>query len=97
MDKFWRIIAVVVLVFVLIGFYWTRNQVVAVNYPYAPAFYKVNRLSGDITLVVGKEFVQVKEVDEKLTRPEGPPAAPAPEQAPSKPAPAPAPAPTPKK
>jgi len=96
MDKFWRIIAVVVLVLVLIGFYWTRYQVVAVNYPYAPAFYKVNRLSGDITLVVGKEFVQVKEVDEKLSRPEGPPAAPAPspEQAPPK---APAPSPAPKK
>lgn len=90
MDKFWRIIAAVALVFVLIGFYWTRNQVVAVNYPYAPAFYKINRLSGDITLVVGKEFVQVKEVDEKLTKPEGQPAAPAP-------APAPAPSPDPKK
>lgn len=92
MDKFWRLIAVVVLVFVLVGFYWTRNQVIQVNYPYAPAFYKVNRLSGDITLVVGKEFVQVKEVDEKMARPEGPPTAPAPG-----PAPAPAPAPAPKK
>lgn len=91
MDKFCRIIAAAVLVLVLIGFYWTRYQVVSVNYPYAPAFYKLNRLSGEITLVVGKEFVKVKEIDEKMTRPEGPPAAPAPDQA--KPAPAPAPVP----
>jgi hypothetical protein len=89
MDKFWRIIAAAALVFVLIGFYWTRYQVVSVNYPYAPAFYKLNRLSGDITLVVGKEFVKVKEIDEKMARPEAPQVAPVPEQA--KPAPAPAP------
>jgi len=89
MNSFWRIIAVAVLVLLLIGLYWTRFQIVPVNYAYAPAFYKINRLSGEITLTVGKEFVQVKEVDEKMTRPE---AAPAPVPAPEKPAmPAPAP------
>ena len=90
MNNFWRIIAVAVLVLVLIALYWTRYQVIPVNYAYAPAFYKINRMSGEITLTVGKEFVQVKEIDEKMTAP--PVQAPSP-VAPPAPGTAPAPAP----
>lgn len=94
MNNFWRIIAVAILVLVLIGLYWTRFQVVTVNYAYAPAFYKINRLTGDITLTVGKEFVAVKEVDEKMAKPEPAAPPPAPGPAPDRPS---APAPAPKK
>ena len=78
MNNFWRIIAVAILVLVLIALYWTRYQVIPVNYAYAPAFYKINRVSGEITLTVGKEFVQVKEIDEKMTAPPAPAPGPAP-------------------
>lgn len=94
MNNFWRIIAVAVLVLVLIALYWTRYQVIPVNYAYAPAFYKINRMSGEITLTVGKEFVQVKEIDEKMTAPPAPAPGPATGPAPapgSAPVPAPAP------
>jgi|OpeIllAssembly_1097287.scaffolds.fasta_scaffold220706_2 hypothetical protein len=95
MNNFWRIIAVAVLVLVLIALYWTRYQVIPVNYAYAPAFYKINRMSGEITLTVGKEFVQVKEIDEKMTAPPapapGPATAPGPAPAPGNAAPPPAP------
>ncbi len=94
MDKFWKAMAIAAVVLVLVVLYWTRYQVVAVNYAYAPAFYKINRLSGQTILTVGKEFVLVKEVEERMAPgPEqgpapgpalGPALAPAPAQAPKK-------------
>ncbi len=93
MDRKWQVIVIVIAVLVVVTLYWTRFQVIPVNYAYAPAFYKVSRLTGDVTLVVGKEFVAVEKAEERMQRPTPAPA-PAPGQAP---APAPAPSPVPSK
>ncbi len=90
MEKKWQVVGIIVLVLILITFYWTRFQVIPVNYAYAPAFYKISRLTGEVHLVVGKEFVTVEKAEERGPRP-GPGAAPGPAPAPSvpeKPAPA---------
>jgi hypothetical protein len=86
MEKKWQVCAIIMAVLIIIALYWTRFQVVQANYAYAPAFYKINRFSGDVTLVVGKEFVTVEKADERAPRPAAP--APAPGTAPV-PAPAP--------
>lgn len=65
MNKFWQIVAVVVLILIAFTFYWTRYQIVPADYAYAPAFYKINRLSGQVTLTVGKEFVTVEGIEAK--------------------------------
>lgn len=85
MDKKWQIIGIIIAVLIVLTFYWTRFQVIPANYAYAPAFYKVNRLTGDVVLIVGKEFVPVEKAEERTLRP-----APAPAPVPA-PAPAPAP------
>ncbi len=68
MEKKWQIVGIVIAVLIVVTLYWTRFQVIPVNYAYAPAFYKVNRLTGDVTLVVGKEFVAVEKADERGPR-----------------------------
>jgi hypothetical protein len=88
MEKFGKIIGMIVAVLIILTFYWTRYQVIPVNYAYAPAFYKVNRLTGEINLVVGKEYVAVEKAEERGLRP-----APSPSPAPA-PAPSPSPAPS---
>lgn len=35
----------IVALLIVVVFYWTRYQVIPVNYAYAPGFYKVNRLT----------------------------------------------------
>lgn len=87
MEKKWQICAIIIAVLIVLVLYWTRFQTVPANYAYAPAFYKINRLSGEVTLVVGKEFVSVEKADERMPRPAAP--------APAVPAPGPAPAPAP--
>ncbi len=90
-QKFWQIVAIVVLVLIVLTLYWTRYQIITANYAYAPAFYKINRLTGDVTLTVGKEFVSVEGVAaQKPGEPSGPPTAPR-----GMPAPTPAPPPQP--
>lgn len=69
MNKFWQIVVVVVLILIAFTLYWTRYQVIPANYSYAPAFYKINRLSGQVTLTVGKEFVTVEGVEAKKAGP----------------------------
>ena len=90
MEKKWQIIGITIAVLIVVVLYWTRFQVIPVNYAYAPAFYKVNRLTGEINLVVGKEFVAVEKAEERGIKPAP---TPAPGPAPS-PTPAPAPAPS---
>jgi hypothetical protein len=86
MDKFWKLIGIIVVVLMIVAFFWTRFQVVQVNYAHAPAFYKVNRLTGQMHLIVGKEYVTVEKAEDRGVRhvpapggPGGP--APAPEPA----------------
>jgi hypothetical protein len=79
MNKFWQIVAVVVLILIAFTFYWTRYQIVPADYTYAPAFYKINRLSGQVTLTVGKEFVRVESIEAKRGADPGTDVAPAPE------------------
>ena len=86
MEKKWQIVGIIIAVLLIVTLYWTRYQVIPVNYAYAPAFYKVSRLTGDVTLVVGKEFVSVEKAEER-----GPMRGPVPSPAPA-PAPVPAPA-----
>jgi uncharacterized FlgJ-related protein len=88
MNKFWQVIVVVVLILVAFTLYWTRYQVVTANYAYAPAFYKIDRLSGEVTLTVGKEYVKVESVEAKKTA-----EVPVPPSAPKPPAQQPLPAP----
>jgi hypothetical protein len=83
MEKRWQICAIIMAVLIIIALYWTRFQVVPANYAYAPAFYKINRFSGDVTLVVGKEFVAVEKADERGPRPAAPVPAPGPSPAPA--------------
>ena len=72
-HKFWQTVVIIILVFIAITLYWTRFQVIPANYAYAPAFYKIDRLTGDITLNVGKEFVRVERVSpSKLVEPGAP-------------------------
>ena len=92
MNKFWQVVVVIVLIFIALAFYWNRYQIVTANYSYAPAFYKINRLSGEVTLTVGKEFVTVEGVEAKRTGEPGGPSAPK-TLPPPAPAPGPAPAP----
>ncbi|HPL62565.1 MAG: hypothetical protein PHG91_02905 [Syntrophales bacterium] len=80
------LIAIAAAVLLVLVLFWTRFQVIPANYAYAPAFYKINRLSGEVTLTVGKEFVIVEGIDTKKS--EQPPV-PAPAPAPKIPAPAP--------
>ncbi|MDD5532847.1 MAG: hypothetical protein PHC52_08635 [Syntrophales bacterium] len=80
------LIAIAAAVLLVLVLFWTRFQVIPANYAYAPAFYKINRLSGEVTLTVGKEFVIVEGIDTKKS--ERPPV-PAPAPAPKIPAPAP--------
>jgi hypothetical protein len=69
MDKYWKAAVVIAgMVSILIVLYWTRFQAVPVNYAYSPAFYKINRLTGETTLTVGKEFVIVKELNERSSQ-----------------------------
>ena len=87
-QKFWQIVAIVVLVLIALTLYWTRYQVVTANYAYAPAFYKINRITGEVTLTVGKEFVAVEGI--AAPRPGEPSGAPgAPRVVPAPPAPQP--------
>jgi hypothetical protein len=79
------IIAVVAAVLLLFVLFWTRFQVIPANYAYAPAFYKINRLTGEVTLTVGKEFVIVEGIDTKKS-PEPQPPIPSP-KAPAPPEP----------
>ncbi len=95
MNKFWQIVVTIVLILIVFILYWTRYQIVTANYAYAPAFYKINRLLGEVTLTVGKEFVVVEGVEAKRLEGPGPAVprqTPVPVPAPG-PAPAPAPAP----
>ncbi len=90
MERKWQIIGIIVVVLIIVTLYWTRFQVIPVNYAYAPAFYKISRLTGEIHLVVGKEFVAVEKAEERGVRPApGPAPGPSPAPAPSKPEPAP--------
>ncbi len=89
MNKFWQVVIVFVFIFVAFAFYWDRYQIVTANYAYAPAFYKINRFTGETTLTVGKEYVSVEGVEAKRT---GEPGVPSPKSTPS-PGPGPAPAP----
>ena len=62
MKKFWQVVVLIILFFIVLAFYWTRYQIITANYAYAPAFYKIDRLSGEVTLTVGKEFVKVERI-----------------------------------
>ncbi|MFB3925015.1 MAG: hypothetical protein ACE14T_03090 [Syntrophales bacterium] len=90
MNKSFQIVFAAVVILVIVILYWTRFQVVPANYAYAPAFYKINRITGEVILTVGKEFVAVEGIEAKKPS-EAPPPAPAPSP---KPSPQPAPAPT---
>ncbi len=63
MNKFWETVVIIVIFFIIAAFYWTRYQVVTANYAYAPAFYKIDRLTGETTLTVGKEYVNVDRIN----------------------------------
>jgi hypothetical protein len=63
MNKFWETVVIIVIFFIILAFYWTRFQTVTANYAYAPAFYKIDRLTGDVTLTVGKEYVNVERIN----------------------------------
>jgi len=86
MEKMCKVVGIIVALLIVVVFYWTRYQVIPVNYAYAPGFYKVNRLTGEVNLVLGKEYVTVEKAVDRGPRPE---AAPTPETAPA-PAPSPA-------
>ncbi|MFA7464224.1 MAG: hypothetical protein WCY54_04150, partial [Syntrophales bacterium] len=73
------LIAIAAAVLLVLVLFWTRFQVIPANYAYAPAFYKINRLSGEVTPGVGKEFVVVEGINTKKSEPATVPApAPAP-------------------
>jgi len=54
MEKMCKVVGIIVALLIVVVFYWTRYQVIPVNYAYAPGFYKVNRLTGEVNLVLGR-------------------------------------------
>ena len=58
-SKFW---AICIAVLVLLGLYWTRFQVVELSG--VGGFYKINRMTGQVTLVAGTFTQQVRNIAE---------------------------------
>jgi hypothetical protein len=66
MDRKWIILLISVLVVTIL--YWTRFQVIEVHLTEIPAFYKINRVTGEISYVVDIKEIEVKRYDVKERR-----------------------------
>jgi hypothetical protein len=59
MDKKCLIYLAAGVVLLVIALYWTRFQVIPVNAMNGVGFYKLNRITGQVTLVTGLEQINI--------------------------------------
>jgi len=59
MDKKYLICLVAGVVLLVIALYWTRFQVIPVHAMNGVGFYKLNRITGQVTLVTGLEQINI--------------------------------------
>jgi hypothetical protein len=62
MDKKYLICLAAGLVLLVIALYWTRFQVIPVHAMNGVGFYKLNRVTGQVTLVTGLEQINILKV-----------------------------------